>query len=109
MGAEFVQTQVISEIVDRFFKWVKELHVPILIGIFPAKSYGAAKFFDKNVTGVDVPMEFLAELEQTVKIKDKEKRREETDRINIEYFTKFLEHLEGIPAAGCHIMAVGCP
>ncbi len=112
-GAEFVQTQVIykTEVVDRFFKWVKELQidVPILIGIFPAKSYGAAKFFDENVTGVDVPMEFLAELEQTVKIKDKEKRREETDRINIEYFTKFLEHLKGTPAAGCHIMAVGYP
>jgi 5,10-methylenetetrahydrofolate reductase len=112
-GAEFFQTQVVylSETIDRFFKGVKDLNIetPILVGIFPAKTYGAAKFFDENVTGVDVPPDFLKNLEATKQIKDKEKRKEEVDRVNIEYFTGFLEHLKGTPAVGCHIMAVGYP
>jgi len=112
-GAEFFQTQVVylPEVLDQFFKGVKELNIetPILVGIFPAKSYGAAKFFDEYVTGVDVPPDFLKELESTKQIKDKEKRKEEVDRVNVEYFTGFLEHLKDTPAVGCHIMAVGYP
>ncbi|MHC1610695.1 MAG: methylenetetrahydrofolate reductase [Candidatus Methanospirareceae archaeon] len=111
VGAEFIQTQVVyyPEVLDRFFKELGPVDVPILVGIFPAKSYGAADFFDKYVAGVDVPPDYLAELEKTKDIKDKEKRKEEIDRINVEYFTDFLEYLKGTPAAGCHMMAVGYP
>ncbi|RLI14408.1 MAG: hypothetical protein DRO43_04070 [Candidatus Hecatellales archaeon] len=112
-GAEFVQTQVVylPEVVDRFFNKVKEVGVdiPILIGIFPAKSYAEAKFFHEQVSGVTVPEDFLSKLKQSKEIKDKEKRKELIDQINIEYFTGFLEHLKSTPAAGCHIMAVGYP
>jgi 5,10-methylenetetrahydrofolate reductase len=86
-----------------------KVDVPILVGIFPAKSYGAAKFFDEYVAGVDVPPDYLENLKKTKEIKDKEKRKEEVDRINVEFFTDFLEYLKGTPAAGCHMMAVGYP
>ena len=112
-GAEFVQTQVVflPEVVDRFFKEVKDkgVEIPILIGIFPAKSYAEAKFFHEQVSGVTVPEDLLKKLKEAKEIKDKEKRKERIDQINIEYFTSFLEHLKGTPAAGCHIMAVGYP
>ncbi|MHC1623383.1 MAG: methylenetetrahydrofolate reductase [Candidatus Methanospirareceae archaeon] len=110
-GVEFLQTQVVyyPEILDKFFNELGKVDVPILVGIFPAKSYGAADFFDKYVAGVDVPPDYLANLEKTKEIKDKEKRKEEVDRINVEYFTNFLEYLKGTPAAGCHMMAVGYP
>ncbi|RLI34791.1 5,10-methylenetetrahydrofolate reductase [Candidatus Bathyarchaeota archaeon] len=113
-GAEFVQTQVVflPEVVDRFFAKVKEvggIDIPILIGIFPAKSYAEAKFFHEQVSGVIVPEDYMAKLKETKEIKDKEKRKERIDQINIEYFTGFLEHLKSTPAAGCHIMAVGYP
>ncbi len=79
----------------------------ILVGIFPAKSFGAADFFDKYVAGVDVPPDYLKSLEATKEIK--EKKKQEIDRINVEFFTSFLEYLKGTPAAGCHMMAVGYP
>jgi 5,10-methylenetetrahydrofolate reductase len=48
-----------------------KVNVPILVGIFPTKSYGAAKFFDEYVAGVDVPSDYLADLKKTKEIKDK--------------------------------------
>jgi methylenetetrahydrofolate reductase (NADPH) len=111
VGVEYLQTQVVyfPEILDKFFKELGKVDVPILVGIFPAKSFGAADFFDKYVAGVDVPPDYLKSLEATKEIKDKEKKKEEIDRINVEYFTSFLEYLKGTPAAGCHMMAVGYP
>jgi len=111
VGVEFIQTQVVyyPDILDKFFNELGKVDVPILVGIFPAKSYGAAKFFDEYVAGVDVPPDYLANLKKTKEITDKEKRKEEVDRVNIEFFTDFLEYLKGTPSAGCHMMAVGYP
>ncbi|HUV80331.1 MAG TPA: methylenetetrahydrofolate reductase [Candidatus Bathyarchaeia archaeon] len=111
VGVEFLQTQVVyyQDILDKFFNELGKVDVPILVGIFPAKSYGAAKFFDEYVAGVDVPPDYLANLKKSKEITDKEKRKEEVDRINVEFFTDFLEYLKGTPAAGCHMMAVGYP
>ena len=112
-GAEFVQTQVVflPEDVDKFFKRVEDrgINIPILIGIFPTKSYGEAKFFHEQVSGVTVPEKFLKKMKESKQIKDKQKRKERVDQINIEYFTDFLEHLKATLAAGCHIMAVDYP
>ena len=111
VGVEYLQTQVVyyPEILDKFFTELGPVDVPILVGIFPAKSFGAADFFDKYVAGVDVPPDYLANLKKTKDIKDKEERKAEVDRINVEFFTDFLEYLKGTPAAGCHMMAVGYP
>lgn len=111
VGVEFLQTQVVyyTDILDKFFDELGKVDVPILVGIFPAKSYGAAKFFDEYVAGVDVPPDYLANLKKTKEVKDKEERKAEVDRVNIEFFTDFLEYLKGTPSAGCHMMAVGYP
>lgn len=111
VGVEYIQTQVVyyPDILDKFFKELGKTDVPILVGIYPAKSFGAADFFDKYVAGVDVPPDYLASMKETKAIKDKEKRKEEVDRVNLEFFTDFLEYLKGTPSAGCHMMAVGYP
>jgi methylenetetrahydrofolate reductase (NADPH) len=111
VSVEFLQTQVVyyTDILNRFFNELGKVDVPILVGIFPAKSYGAAKFFDEYVAGVDVPPDYLANLKKTKEVKDKEERKAEVDRVNIEFFTDFLEYLKGTPAAGCHMMAVDYP
>ncbi len=111
VGAEFIQTQVVyyTDVLDRFFKELGKVDVPVLVGIFPARTFGQADFFDKYVAGVDVPPDYLENMKKTKEIKDKEKRKEEVDRVNVEFFTEFLEHLKGTPAAGCHMMAVGYP
>ena len=111
VGVEYIQTQVVyyQDVLDKFFKELGPVDTPVLVGIYPAKSFGAADFFDKYVAGVDVPPDYLAEMKKTKEIKDKEKKKEEVDRINVEFFTDFLEYLKGTPSAGCHMMAVGYP
>ena len=111
VGVEYIQTQVVyyQDVLDKFFKELGPVDVPVLVGIYPAKSFGAADFFDKYVAGVDVPPDYLASMKETKAIKDKDKRKEEVDRINVEFFTDFLEYLKGTPSGGCHMMAVGYP
>jgi len=61
-GCEFIQTQVVYDL-DRTIEFLTEINkynVPILLGIFPMKSYGIAKGFDTFVPGVDVPKDILA-------------------------------------------------
>ena len=66
-GAEFFQTQVVFNIetAKNFLKETSRYDVPVLIGIFPLRSYGVAEYFDKNVPGVKVPKELLQELAKT--------------------------------------------
>jgi methylenetetrahydrofolate reductase (NADPH) len=111
VGVEYLQTQVVyyTDVLDKFFNELGKVDVPILVGIFPARTFGQADFFDKYVAGVDVPPDYLEAMRKTKEIKDKEKKKEEVDRVNVEFFTGFLEHLKGTPAAGCHMMAVGYP
>jgi methylenetetrahydrofolate reductase (NADPH) len=109
-GADFFQTQVVFniEIAKTFLKEAGQYNVPILIGIFPLKSYGVAEYFDKNVPGVRVPKELLHELAKAREIEDKVKRREKCNGINFDYFTGFIKELKKTTsAAGCHIMSVG--
>jgi len=112
-GAEFVQTQVIYDIerVGEFFELMREhgIRVPVLIGIFPLKSYGVAKFFDEHVAGVHVPAELMEKITKAKDEPDKQKRKEKILEINLDFFIPFLKELKKTEAAGCHIMAVGYP
>ncbi|HIE13837.1 TPA: 5,10-methylenetetrahydrofolate reductase [Candidatus Bathyarchaeota archaeon] len=109
-GAEFFQTQVVFDIetVKRFFDEIKGYNVAVLIGIFPLRSYGVAKYFDKTVPGVRVPEELMDALAKAKKISDKKKRKEKYNEINLEYFTSLLKEIKRTTsAAGCHLMSVG--
>lgn len=109
-GAEFFQTQVVFniEVAKSFLDEIKRYNVPVLIGIFPLKSIGVAKYFDETVPGVKVPKELLNALAKAKEIEDKEKRREKCNEINLDYFAGFIKEIKKTTsAAGCHIMSVG--
>jgi 5,10-methylenetetrahydrofolate reductase len=113
-GCEFIQTQVVYDL-DRtieFLTAIKKYNIPVLLGIFPMKSYAIAKGFDTFVPGVDVPKDILAKWK---KIKtefkdDKTEQKRMYDQANYEFFKPFISELKkkGL-LAGVHCMAVHYP
>ena len=109
-GADFFQKQVVFDIekAKSFLEETRKYNVPVIIGIFPLKSYGVAEYFDKNVPGVKVPRELMDALAKANEISDKKLRRSRYDEINLNFFTEFIRELRRTTsAAGCHIMSVG--
>ncbi|MFX0056844.1 MAG: methylenetetrahydrofolate reductase [Candidatus Hodarchaeota archaeon] len=112
-GAEFLQTQVVYDL-DRTIEFLTEINrykVPILLGIFPMKSYGIAKGFDTFVPGVSVPKEILARWKSVkTDISDKNQQKELYDQYNYEFFKPFISELRKKNLlAGIHCMAVHYP
>ena len=113
-GCEFIQTQVVYDL-DRtieFLSEIKRYNVPVLLGIFPMKSYGIAKGFDTFVPGVDVPKHILAKW-KNIKTEFKDDKKEQKrlyDQANYEFFKPFISELKkkGL-LAGVHCMAVHYP
>ncbi len=103
-GADFIQTQAVYD-VARFTKWMEmvtdrglDKQVHILAGVIPIKSAGMARYMRDYVSGISVPDEIVARME------DAENAREEGVRIPLE----IIEQLKEIPGVhGIHIMAVG--
>lgn len=110
-GAEFVQTQVVftMEEADAFLNGMKDynIDVPILVGIFPLKSYGVADYFNKYIPGVSVPQEILDRMKKISEMSDKEARKQKYAETNLEYFEDFVRDLMKSSATGVHVMAVG--
>ncbi|PKN15940.1 MAG: 5,10-methylenetetrahydrofolate reductase [Deltaproteobacteria bacterium HGW-Deltaproteobacteria-23] len=67
VGAQFFQTQAVFNPAKlaRFYDSVKPLGVKIISGILLLKSAGMARFINKNIPGLRVPDEFIAELENS--------------------------------------------
>lgn len=102
-GADFIQTQAVYD-VEKFALWMKMVRdrgldkkVHILAGVIPIKSVGMARYMRDNVSGVSVPDEIVARLEDAKDVK------EEGVRITLEIIDS-LKEVEGIH--GVHIMAV---
>ena len=109
-GAEFLQTQVVFDIdvAKSFLDEVKKYDIPVLIGIFPMKSYGVAEYFDKSVPGVHVPEDLMTAMAKARNVEDKQKKRERYNEINRRYFVDFVKEIKKTTSAtGCHIMSVG--
>ncbi|MHA1805749.1 MAG: methylenetetrahydrofolate reductase [Promethearchaeota archaeon] len=109
-GAEFIQTQVVYDL-DRtieFLTEIKKYKVPVLLGIFPMKSYAIAKGFDEFVPGVDVPKEILERWKAVKKeISDKKEQKRMYDQLNYEFFKPFISELKNKGLiGGIHSMAV---
>lgn len=110
-GAQFIQTQVCFDVEKtiEFLRMFKVFQVPVLVGIFPMKSYGIAKGFIDNVPGVSIPDKLLTDLK---KIKDntslsKEEKRKMYDQVNLDFFVPFIKELKKSKlCAGCHVMSV---
>lgn len=66
-GASFFQTQAVfnTDKLHRFSDSVKPLGVKIITGILLLKSAGMARFINKNIPGLRVPDELIAELENS--------------------------------------------
>jgi len=112
-GAEFIQTQVVYDL-DRTIEFLTEINkygVPVLLGLFPMKSYGIAKGFDTFVPGVDVPKDVLAKWKKIkTDITDKSEQKKAYDQANYEFFKPFVTELKAKNLlAGVHCMAVHYP
>lgn len=113
-GAEFLQTQVVYDL-DRtieFLTAIKRYGVPILLGIFPMKSYAIAKGFDTFVPGVSVPKDILGRWKsiKTEFSTDKKMQKEAYDYANYEFFKPFISELRKKNLLdGIHCMAVHYP
>lgn len=102
-GADFIQTQAIYDM-ERFERWMEKVRelgihkrVPILAGVIPIKSLGAARYMKNNVSGMIVPDEVFE------RIKGASDKKEEGIKLCVETI-EHLKHVEGL--AGVHIMAV---
>jgi len=103
-GADFIQTQAIYD-VAKFTEWMKmvtdrglDKQVHILAGVIPIRSAGMARYMRDYVSGVSVPDEVVARMEQA------ESAKEEGARIVLEIIEQ-LKEISGVH--GIHVMAVG--
>jgi len=109
LGADFIQTQTMFDIdkTKEFLKEVDRYKCPVLVGVFPLKSYGIADFFDRFIPGVSVPPELLANMKKAKEEPDKAKRNQLYDEVNLEFFRPFIKEIHKTTgAAGIHVMAV---
>lgn len=102
-GADFIQTQAIFDM-ERFELWMEKVRelgihkkVPILAGLIPVKSLGAARYMKNNVSGLIVPDALIE------RIKAAPDKKEEGVKICVEMMER-LKTIEGV--AGVHLMAV---
>jgi methylenetetrahydrofolate reductase (NADPH) len=102
-GADFIQTQGIYN-VERFAQIMEDvrkegLHEKskIMAGVIPIKSVGAARYMQRNVSGVDVPEEVVTRL------KNAENAKAEGIKMAQEIITQ-LRDVKGV--AGVHVMAI---
>ena len=110
VGADFIQTQAVYDVekAKGFLKEVQRYPVPVLLGIFPCRSYGVAEFIAKNVPGVSVPKDFMKELKKAEEVGNNSQIKSKIEDINIRYFTDFIKEIKRTThASGIHIMAVG--
>ncbi|MGQ4874848.1 MAG: methylenetetrahydrofolate reductase [Promethearchaeia archaeon] len=110
-GVDFIQTQTAFDIdvAKEFINELARFNVPILLGIFPMKSYGIAWYFDKYIPGVSVPKELLNALKKAEKDNkgDKQAKYAAIDKVNVEFFVPFIEEIrKSSKASGIHCMAV---
>ena len=110
-GIDFIQTQTAFDIdvAKNFINELSRYKVPILLGLFPMKSYGIAWYFDNYIPGVSVPKDLLKALKTAEKENkgDKPAKYAALDKVNVEFFTPFIKEIkENSKASGIHCMAV---
>lgn len=97
-GAEFFQTQAVYDIskFEEFLKKVKRYNVPVIAGVILLKSANMARYMNKNVAGIYVPLELIKEIDTA---KDKHKK-------SIEIAARLINKLKTM-GQGVHIMPIG--
>jgi 5,10-methylenetetrahydrofolate reductase len=100
-GARFFQTQAVYD-VDQFADFMRQVEgfgVPVLAGIVLLKSAGMARFMNKNVSGVDVPDEFIKRLSA-------DKKKAKSGETAVEVAVETIQGIKDI-CQGVHIMPLG--
>ncbi len=103
-GAQFIQTQCVFDMerFERFMEMVRERgldeRVHILAGVTPMKSWKAASYMQKNVSGMIVPDDMVERLKNA-----EDPKREGLD-LCIEQIKYIKENIKGVH--GVHIMAI---
>lgn len=99
-GAKFFQTQAIYDIeaFKKFMEYTRGLHVSVLAGILLLKSAGMANYLNRNVPGIRVPDELIAEL--------KEAGKEKASETGIDIAVRTIKGVKDY-CSGVHIMAIG--
>ena len=110
-GIDFIQTQTAFDIdvAKNFINELSRYKVPILLGLFPMKSYGIAWYFDNYIPGVSVPKDLLKALKTAEKENkgDKPAKYAALDKVNVEFFKPFIKEIkDNSKASGIHCMAV---
>ncbi len=100
-GAEYFQTQAVfeSEKFISFMEKAKQFGKPVQLGVIIPKSAGMAKFMNRNVAGVHVPDDMIAELAA-----DKEKAK--LGITGVEIAARIIRECRPY-CQGVHIMALG--
>ena len=93
-GADFFQTQPVydAEQTLRFLAKAKTLGKPILLGLMPLKSPKMAEFVNKNVAGITIPANILAEMQQG----------KTGFEVACEFISQIYQQIDGL-----HIMGMG--
>lgn len=101
-GAEFIQTQAVYDLdkLKTFMEYARQFPVKILAGVILLTSAPMARFMNKNIAGVNVPLDLVDEMAQAPKGGAIAKGIEIAGRM-----IKTI-HTENI-CDGVHIMAIG--
>jgi len=110
-GIDFIQTQTAFDIdtAKNFISELSRYNVPILLGLFPMKSYGIAWYFDNYIPGVSVPKDLLGALKKAEKDNkgNKPGKYAAIDKVNVDFFKPFIAEIKkSSKASGIHCMAV---
>lgn len=100
-GTDYFQTQAVYEPEKfiRFMEKAKQFGKPVQLGIVIPKSAGMAKFMNKNVAGIHIPDDMIAELAA-----DKEKAK--AGITGVEIAARIIKECKPY-CQGVHIMALG--
>lgn len=97
-GAKFFQTQPVFQAknLERFVKQAGEFGVPVLASVLPLKSASMARFINKNMPGILIPENLIAEMENA----------KERVRTGLEICARLVRDLKGL-CQGVHFIPAG--
>lgn len=99
-GAEFFQTQAVYDVgvFERFIAKAEKFGKPIQLGVVVLKSPQMGKFMNENVSGIQVPEEWIKELGSV----DKADRKKKSAEMMARFIGKLKSTVQGV-----HIMPLG--
>ncbi len=95
-GAEVIITQPIYEIgvLERFIRAVEPLHIPVIVGVLPLRSYKHAEFLHHEIPGINIPE----------KVRERMSRAgENAVRVGIDISSEFLREAKSA-VAGAYLL-----